>query len=142
MTSVLRIARSIVLVALVGALLGATLPCDVVCAALGRGHAAGVDDAHVAADSHCAKSASAKTAGEPAAPPCEDDCPGCGTSRVSIPSSADGASGALAKGLVAVAPPGAHPVRSTASAGEPLRIRHAADPPPRDVLALTTTLLI
>jgi len=146
MSQTARILRSILLVAMAGTLLASTLPCDSICAAITSSQA---QDQADASDSHCAKTAmTAKTAKNTPAPPahsdppCEDECAGCVTTSVSIPTTGTIASvGAVAGGLLGVT---SHAPRFGigSEARSPYRRDVLEAPPPRDVLALTTILLI
>ncbi len=137
MNPIARIARSILPVLVAGALLASALPCDAICTAM---QSAAID--HAQADtgsSHCAKSDPAPR--PPAGPPCEEDCAGCESPSIGVPSTFASTSGAFVHDHVAPPPATALVSLRETNAAEWARWS-PPDPPPRDVLALTTTLLI
>lgn len=145
-----RLLRSTLLVLLAGALLGASMPCASVCAAFSSepavNHASAIDLGATAASSHCARSgADATNTADDAAPPpgpCEDDCPGCATSLVSIASTAVAIDASISeRHHAAVAPHVVALVRCTGT-GDRLRRALRGAGPPHDVLALTTILQV
>jgi len=131
--------RSALVAILAGTLLAFALPCASVCAAMPTVQTDTVD-------SHCARSESAeRSTTAPGAPdvPCDDDCAGCSisSSQVSIPSTGLALDASPGHGLVAAASRFvSFEVRP--ATGAPPSPRLVEDPPPRDILALTTTLLI
>ena len=122
-------------------LLAAAMPCAWVCSSAAEtpGATAGATPSE-----HCAKRAHA-TPEAPTTPdtPCEEDCPGCAGSQVSIPSTALALDATSAPcSLSPLAAQHAHTTAFPPAAPALRALQWAGDLPPPDILALTTTLLI
>lgn len=148
MTRTAHIVRTSLLAALTLTLLVASVPCASACATPLMGSTGSAAEADSAGESHCAKheevqanTGSDAPAEAPATPPCGEDCSGCSNERVSIPSSALSIDLQTHQAVAVLVWRTLSPSARRAAHTHP---HHPLDrrPPPRDVLELTTTLLI
>ena len=160
MSGLAAIHRASLGIVLAGVLLLTSVPCTAVCSTLMSG--SDIASAESGPESHCAKreaaaesahslasfstpssspSSTRSSAPSPAPAPCPDTCAGCSIDQVSIPSSTAAIDAVSVHGSIAVA---SLPLFRSAHRSSPAPARRSFDPHPlpRDVLALTTTLLL